>query len=248
LSAKRATRALTERWRAPVPGIVAITVLSDTASGSVFASDGWGVSYAALRLHRFDLETGAHLAELRTRHQAVSAMLVDRNVLYAATDSRLFELSPTDLSVSRQWDRGLVRYTQQLVPAGSKLVTANWLKPTIGLFDPETGLTRGLRAGLQPLLVRQGEAVKVIAGFDGRMWTLDTTEQRLVDVQTIPPVARAAAGREIWGVLAGSPEGGQGNPPVWTKPPGNRLLRLPAGAPRRRQTRRGCRRNGRARC
>src|SRR5437762_9413497 len=117
-------------------------MLVDKRSGSVFVGDGWGVAFAALRLRRLDLLTGADLAQVRTRHQPTNALAVHAGRLYAATDSRLFELDPLQLAPQRQWERGLLRYTTQLVPDGQLLVAANWLKPSVGVFDPDGGRMR----------------------------------------------------------------------------------------------------------
>ena len=133
---------LAQLWRSTVPGVMGHAIACDPASHSIFVADGWGIAYAALRLHRLDIRTGEHLADLRTRHQAVSGMILGESYLYVATDARLFELRPADLSVVRQWERGLVRNTMHMLPAGSSVVMANWRSPTIGLLDLESGRTR----------------------------------------------------------------------------------------------------------
>ena len=217
---------LKERWRAEMPGEADHCFLADPDTASVYISDGWSVAYAALRLHRLDLFTGRELAETRTRHQPIGALATDRGSLYAAGDSRLFELEPTTLSIKRQWDRGLVRFTKQIVPAGSVLVAANWLRPSIGIFHPDTGHTRRVQVGSQPLLVLHEGRVKVVSGFDGGLAILNTERARLEDRRPTIPIATASAGAEIWGVAAGPPQGGQGRPPVWTRRGSNALVRL----------------------
>jgi hypothetical protein len=230
VSAPLTVDALRELWRAAIPGDVANVYLVDRASESLFVGDGWGVSYPALRLHRLALDSGKHLAEVRTRHQGVSALAIHHQLLYAATDSRLFELRPDDLAIVRQWDRGLVRYSMQLVPEGSTIVSANWRSPTIGLFDLDSGRTRRVRSGLQPLLFRYGADIKVIAGYDGGMSTLDVKHGRLTGLQKTPAIANVAVGEHIWATVAGRREGGQGEPPVWTKRGTNTITRLTGSA------------------
>ena len=217
---------LAQLWRSTVPGVMGNAIECDPASHSIFVADGWGIAYAALRLHRLDIRTGEHLADFRTRHQAVSGMILGGSYLYVATDARLFELRPADLSVVRQWERGLVRNTMHMLLAGSSVVMANWRSPTIGLLDLDSGRTRRVRVGLQPHLVRFGNVIRVIAGFDGGMWILDTERARMTDPSPTPPVTAIAAGAHLWGVVAGRAEGGQGQPPVWVKRGSNRLTRL----------------------
>ncbi|HEV3095604.1 MAG TPA: hypothetical protein VG104_00545 [Candidatus Dormibacteraeota bacterium] len=217
---------LRELWRTEIPGDVANVYLADPASNSLFAGDGWGVSYAALRLHRLRLDSGEHLADVRTRHQGASALAIHQQLLYAATDSRLFELRPADLAIVRQWDRGLVRYSMQLVAEGSTIVSANWHKPTIGLFDLDSGRTRRVMTGLQPLVFRHGADVKVLTGYDGGMWTLDIQHSRLTAFEKTPAIANLAVGQHIWATVAGHREGGQGEPAVWAKRGTNVITRL----------------------
>jgi hypothetical protein len=208
---------LQELWRTTIPGDVDNRYLCDLPSKSLFATDGWGIAYAALRVHRLDLRSGVHLADLRTRHQSVGAMAMHQGDLLVATDSRLFQIRVSDFSVVRQWDKGLVRYAMQLIPAGNQLVAANWLAPSVGIFHLDTGRTRRLTVGGQPLLFRFGDEVKVIAGFDGGMWTLDLDRGQLTRSQKTAPLTNVAVGEHIWATLAGRRQGGQGEPPVWTK-------------------------------
>ena len=217
---------LAERWRTTVPGEVANVFLCDPTSGSLFVGDGDSVAYAALRLHRLDLSSGAHLAELRTRHQRVSALALHADHLYVATDSRLFELQGADLSIIRQWDRRLVQSAMQVVPDGATLAMANWLMPGVGIFDLDTGRIRRLPVGRQPLLVHHGGVIKVLAGFDGGMWTLDTQRGRLTQATATPPVTAIGAGAHRWAVLAGAAESVSGHSDNLVKRGSNRLTRL----------------------
>jgi hypothetical protein len=207
---------LTEKWRATVPGHADNLVLSDATSASVFVSDGWGVPYAALTLRRYDLATGRPLAARRTRSQGITALLVRGGTLFAATGSRLFELSKNDLSILRQWEKGLVADARGLISLdGSRLVMGNWLRPSIGIFDPAGGTTKRVTVGVQPLLFAFGHDVRVIAGFSGGMWTVHQGSGRLTNFEPTPPVSAVASGRDLWAALAGAPQGGQGQPPVW---------------------------------
>lgn len=215
-----------EKWAVTVPGHRGNRVLCDPASQAVYVGDGWGVPYAALRLHRLELSTGRPVADIRTRHQAVSALALHGDHLWAATDSRLFQLACEDLSVISQWDKGLVRYCMTLMPYGGAFLMANWRAASVGCFEPSTARTTRLKVGLQPLIVQHGSQMKAIAGFDGGISTLVLDPPKLTASLPTPPVANAAGGAHVWATLAGPPEGGQGEPPVWTRGPTSTVVRL----------------------
>ncbi|HET7419468.1 MAG TPA: hypothetical protein VFL27_03735 [Candidatus Dormibacteraeota bacterium] len=217
---------LHELWRTEIPGDADHAFLADQATSSVYVGDGWSVPFSALRLHRLDLTTGRQIVAIRTRHQQVKSLLISRGNLYAATDSRLFELDPTTLEVRRQWDRGLVAYATQLVADGDWLVMANWLRPSVGIFDPEAGRTHRVNVGKQPIILFHDGRAKTISGFDGGLATLDSGRARLIDRTHTPPIAHAAAGADIWAVAAGPPRGGERHQPVRTRAGSNVLLRL----------------------
>jgi hypothetical protein len=221
---------LRELWRTTVPGDSDNEVLCDVASESVFISDGWNVPYAALRLHRLEISSGKHVADVRTRSQGVVAMVKWQDRLLAATDSRLFEFRTGDLSIARQWDTGLVAFARQLVPVGRLIAMANWLRPSIGILDRESAKTSRMKVGAQPLLFQFAGEVRVINGFDGGMLTLDAESRQLMAAEVTPPVSAVTAGRDIWAVIAGRPEGGQGRPPVWIKRGTDTVRRLTGSA------------------
>ncbi len=217
-----------EIWRATVPGHTSHSVLADPVSRSLFVSDGWGVAHSGLRLHRLDPDTGEELAEVRTRQQYVSAMTVADGSLYAVTHSRLLRLRPEDLAILDHWDRVLPSDAQQLLVSDGLVVAANFRKPLVGLFDPQRGASTRLRTGLQPLLVRHAQRVKVLEGFDGGVRTLDPERATLLGPEPCPPASAVAAGTEMWVVRAGAAQGvhSQGAPSSWLKPGTAGLLRL----------------------
>jgi hypothetical protein len=198
-------------------------MLADGGSKSLFVGDGWGVPYTARRLHRFDPETGEELAEVRTRHQQVSALVAHDEHLFAATSTRLLKLRPADLAVTDVWEKALPSDSQQLVALGEFLVAANWRKPAVGVLNVRTRAATRLATGPQPLLVVHGGAVKVVEGFHGGVRAVDLNRSRLLGAETSPSVAAVAGGAEIWAVAAGT---GPESSTVWGKPGADRLIRL----------------------
>lgn len=221
---------ISEIWRATVPGHTSHSMLADPGSKSVFVSDGWGVAHSGLRLHRLDPETGEKLGEVRTRQQSVSAMVVDDDCLFVATHSRLLRLRPQDLSMAAHWDRVLPSDAQQLAVSGDYVLAANLRKPVVGLYHLGRRSSARLRTGLQPLLVRHGDRVKVIEGFDGGVLTFDPERATLLASEPSPPVSAVAAGADMWAVRAGEAQGaGESRAPSsWLKPGTDRLIRLGA--------------------
>lgn len=218
--------ALVERWRATVPGERANRVLCDPASASAFVSDGWGVAHAALRVHRLEIETGEHRAMARTRHQTVAGMVVWDESLLIATDSRFIRLDRGSLEAAASWDKRVVGFAHQLVPTPEVVVAANWLRPSIGVFDPSTGITHRLSVGRQPMIFMHGGLVHAVAGFEGAISVVDLDRRRLVDQRPSAPLSAISVGREVWGVRAGPPTGGAGEPPVFTRHGTQTITRL----------------------
>jgi hypothetical protein len=221
------TQAIDELWRAKVPGISAHHVLADLDTRSVYVSTGWGQPFPALKLHRLSLDSGDAKGSVSTRSQPVGALTIIDKRLWMSTNRRLFALDPSSLEVLDQWDKRLIQYTHQLAPAAGRLVMANWHAPTVGLFDPMDGSTRRIKVGGQPVIVPDGDRVRLVAGFDGGIATL-TPDGELVDQSPTPPLTSAVAlpGGVVWAVLASEPQGGQGDPPVWQRSGTRTLVRL----------------------
>lgn len=205
---------LDEAWRATVPGDGHHAIGSDAATGSVVVGDGWGVAYAALRLHRLDLATGRETASVRTRHQGVGGVAFADGDVLAATDKRLLRLRAADLSVVQEWDEGVVRDVAHVVPWGGRVVMAGWLRPTVGVLDPATGTVKRVKAGDQPVLVA-GDELYALAGLHGGLSTLDVAAGKLSRRADTPPVTAAAWCDGLWAVEGGRLDGGQGDPAAW---------------------------------
>ncbi|MBB2924056.1 hypothetical protein [Cellulomonas cellasea] len=249
----RDAEVLSELWRAQVPGQTALTLAVDAPSGSVFVSDGWGVTYASLGVHRLDLRTGARLASARTAQRAVGALRVAHGALWVATDRRLVRLTLAGLEETARWD-GLVGHPQQLVVHGAQAVLAGGLAPTISVLDTATGSVRRRRAGAQPVLGGAPDGVRVVSAVHGSRWRVDAVEGRLVTEPGGPPLtalcsadalagsvhvpagsahaspgptstAAGATGAVLWGVAAGRERTDrQGGEPLVRRDPGRELV------------------------
>jgi hypothetical protein len=125
----------------------------DQDGNRLYAGDGWGIEYATLSLRIIDMADGHEVATLRTKYQQPRAIGYRLSDVLLATDSRLFQLSRTNLVVHRTWERGVPNFADALELEGDKLLMTNWLRPTAGILDLNTGRARRwlLEPGLRPI-------------------------------------------------------------------------------------------------
>ncbi len=166
---------MTIRWSATFPGHSAHLLAIDTDGDHLYVGDGWGIGYAALSLRIIEMADGRELARFRTKYQQPRAIGYRFSDLLLATDSRLFQLSRTDLQVHRAWERGVPSFSDSLELEGDKLLMTNWLRPTAGILDLNTGRAKRwlLDAGLRPLRL----------GTDLLFYSLRTAVLRKIDIE-----------------------------------------------------------------
>ena len=145
--------ALTIRWSATLPGDAHHLLAIDPAGAHLYAGDGWGMTYASLSLRLIDMRDGRELTHLRTKYQQPRSITYRGTDLLVATDSRLFQLRRSDLTVQRVWEHGVPRFADALEFDSDNLLMTNWLRPTAAIFDLASGRSRRwlLEAGLRPL-------------------------------------------------------------------------------------------------
>ena len=182
------------RWSATLPGDARHLLAIDPAGAHLYAGDGWGVTYASLSLRLIDMNDGRELRRMRTKYQQPRSITYRGPDLLVATDSRLFQLSRSDLQVRRTWERGVPRFADALELESDKLLMTNWLRPTAGIFDLMSGRSARwlLEAGLRPFRMQTHLAV----------YSLHSGLLRSVDVATRSSeiIFRGAAG--LWVALA----------------------------------------------
>lgn len=226
------TLALRERWSVAVPGHSGLVTACLGSEPALYVSFGWGLSYAALGVRRLALSSGAKTAELRTRSQQASGFASAGNVVYVATDRRVFEVDATTLDVHRQWERRIRRYSMQLVPDGERLIMANWLAPSLGILSLVKGTTRRVEVGPQIQLLSTNRGVLVGSGQYGGFATLDAPTGRLSPCYASPRYTAATAdesGRELWLARAGKLINKGGDPPALVLEATDHLVRMVDG-------------------
>src|SRR5262245_24841159 len=106
--------ALNIRWSATFSGDAHHLLAIDPTGARLYAGDGWGVSYASLSLRLIDMSDGREVKRLRTKYQQPRSITYRGPDLLVATDSRLFQLSRSDLTVRRTWEGGVPRFADAL--------------------------------------------------------------------------------------------------------------------------------------
>jgi hypothetical protein len=124
------------RWTTTIPGVTDIRVAVDPDDESVYVSDGWGIAYASLRLRRLSLANGKELASVRLGDAVrCVAFSEHQSELVAATARMLFVLDRASLEVKERWRRRVPTVSDSLIRKGNLVLMANWLRPTLGLFN-----------------------------------------------------------------------------------------------------------------
>jgi len=195
----------TQRWSRPLAGFAAHAWFIHRPSASVFVADGWGVTVASSSFRRYDLATGEELARVRTGTAVrCVAWLLGGEELIAATDSRLLRLGTVDLVERRRWERRIPRYldSMALVDDGSRVVAANWTRPSFGIIDLGTGSVL-LRRGLPTMLVVDARPEPLLVGGSstGGLASIDPGTgriRRLADTPAAIDAALEPGGAALW--------------------------------------------------
>jgi len=182
------------KWSATLPGDSHHLLAIDPAGARLYAGDGWGSpSYASLSLRLIDMNDGRELVRLRTRYQRPRSITYRGSDLVLSTDSRLFQLRRSDLGVRKLWEH-VPKLADALEIESDKLLMTNWLRPTAGIFNLESGHSGRwlLEAGLRPLRLQRRLAVYSLSSGLLRSLDLATRSSEII--------FRGAVGR--WVALA----------------------------------------------
>jgi hypothetical protein len=176
----------------------------DAASESVLASDGWGVSYPALRFRRYDLRTGKEAAAVRLGNQARCWCRIDGGDLIAATDTKLFRLDGSTLVETKRWDQRIPRFLDTIVETEGFIVGVNWKEPSLSIIDITRGSVRRRPVGDYAVVFAAEPAPLVLGRGDGRLMRVDATTGKLSQVSALPQVLSAALGESgdgLWAIV-----------------------------------------------
>lgn len=194
--------AATERWTTLVPGRASHLAVFHSPGGSLYVSDGWGVTYASIRFRRLDVLTGSETASFRSGTAVrCLAMIGDGNELIATTDSKLFRLDALSLQERQRWDKRIPRYSNTIAIRGDLVVVANWRDPKIGIIDLATGRVRR-RAAPEMTTVLDGPGDPLlVGGHDGGVVSIDPftgTSRRILDTPAALDATLSKDRRTLW--------------------------------------------------
>lgn len=191
------------RWKAWIPGDFPKLLGLDPAGSALYVTDGWGVAFPAIRLRRLDLHSGALLAEARLGNAARCTAVAHDELLFAATDTRLFALDPATLQVINRWDRQVPRYTDAMVCLDRMVLMRNAHRSSVAVFDLDAGLVGRRRVGTGSWLFARpavGDVV-ICCGDEGTVWSFQPADGALTRLARTPAFQGAAldpaAGR-LW--------------------------------------------------
>lgn len=219
-------------WSAPVPGFVAVPTWVRPSIDAVYASDGWGVAYAAIRFRRFELSTGRELASIRTA-TAVRCLAGpgETGDLLVATDSRLLRLDALTLGEAERWTTRMPRWTDHLAVRGRVAVASNWHRPGISLVDLDSGRVRRRPTPAMTMVLDAPGDPLLVGGAEGFLATVEPATGVVRSIADVPAAIDAAVesdGTTVWLTL-----GVRGVVTASSVAPGSptrRLLHLAPGA------------------
>lgn len=196
---------LHERWNLQIPGYAAHGVFADAHPGTVHVADGWGVAYSVLALHAYDLQSGARTGSVRTG-TSVRCMAAARNGdVIALSDRRLHRFDPVTLEERGRIERGVPTASDSIAVRGSHAAIANWLRPTVGVVDLESGSIRRRQGHAISVLTGSDGPVFLVALVDGGVWSLDLEPATIRLFTTSRPAVSAASGNGRLALLDGKP-------------------------------------------
>ena len=183
-----------ERWTTSLRGHHDHRPVLAVGRNSVYASDGWGVSYSSIRFRRFDLQTGKEVASFRSFNGVrCLAPIGDTPYLICATDNKLFRLEATSLEEHGRWERSIPRYADSIAVRDDYVVLANWLQPKLGIVNLESGkVQRRVASPMTLLLDRVPRPLLVSGSTDGGTASVDLKTLQVHAELPTPPALRAA--------------------------------------------------------
>jgi hypothetical protein len=171
----------------------------------VYVADGWGVSYASLALTAYALDSGSQMASVRTGTSIRCMATGPGGDLVGLTDTRLYRLDPVTLGVKSRIDAGIPGHSDWIAVRGSSVVVANWLRPTVGIVDLQTGTVRRRRGHPTSVLAGSDGPVFLVAVLAGGVWTVDPVTGEIRAFIESRPAVYAAAGNNRLVLLDGKP-------------------------------------------
>ena len=216
-------------WRTTIAGVMGHSFWFDVPQQRLLMSDGFGVSFAALKLRALALDDGREVASTRLGNAARAMTLASDGSLLVGTDKKLFQLAGADLSLQAKWTVRIPSYSNHLLVDDS-FVYFSGGAPAVSALSLESGAVK--RRVLPAKRVRihkgiSGKSAIVAVCEDGSIWDaasgLATAPRNITRTSALSDSAMDDLG-QLWLSLGG--EWREEGRRVFRSAPSSRLLRL----------------------
>jgi hypothetical protein len=188
------------RWSALVPGRSVNHVFVVAEAASVLVADGWGVHPAAVRLHAFDIATGAERSAFRSGTSIRCLQRMDgSNEILAASDTRLHRLALPSLVEQQRWTTRIPRFADSMAVMGGRVLLANWFSAGIAVVDLDSETVRRRPSAEMVLVVPTAGHPLLVGGRAGGVWQVDVESMTVAKVLDAAPAIDAGwVGGRLW--------------------------------------------------
>lgn len=181
------------RWITTIPGLHGHAVFVDVPTSRVLVCDGWGVSFASLRLRALACDDGHELASVRLGNAVRALSVTPDGGLLAATDTKIFKLDRESLAETERWTSRIPRYTDELLVAGDFAHLATRSRAAVHAISLRDGATKRKEAGEFARFHALDEARFLIAAGAGRLSIAKAgLSGPLESIATTPPFCDSA--------------------------------------------------------
>lgn len=175
-----------------------------------YVSDGWGSYYSSMRLRKLSAETGEELASVLTR-DCTRCVHIEKDRMFAVLNKRILELDRSDLSVRRNYKKGVPQYMDYASSnGGDKLLLMNWNGGFLNVFDLNTEKTRKKKVDTCCGIWKENENSFLILNGSAIL-RYDLAENKLIKLADGEPFTKCMLGPsgQLYLLCKGPVEGGE---------------------------------------
>ena len=216
-------------WRTTIAGVMGHSFWFDVPQQRLLMSDGFGVSFAALKLRALALDNGHEVSRAKLGNAARAMTLGADGSLLVATDKKLFQLARTDLSEHARWTARIPNYSNHL-QVDESFVYFSGGAPAVSALSLENGTVKRRVLAAKRVRIHRGIGGKsaiVAVCEDGSVWDaasgLATAPRNIARSSALSDSAMDEFG-QLWLSLGG--EWREEGRRVFRSEPGSRLLKL----------------------
>lgn len=161
-------------------------------NNSIYVTDGWGASCAALRLRRLSLVDGQETASVLIRDSAWCLYLSDEfNSIFVPMGRRIMEIDRKNLKVINQWKTNVPHYRSDINMVGRTLFLMSWFRPTLSLYNLDTTKCGKKKFGpCSGIFKINSKEVIICSGKEGCVWRYSITSGEKSCILSTPQFQR----------------------------------------------------------